>query len=244
MTKLNQIIAIEKGVKAKASRALADAGRELAKAPLLSGISRTYQPKDEEGEQLPPESTKVQRRVEEQLREVGAAMARLFDVTATKDRTNAVATADVVVDGETLLSDVPVTYLLFLEKQLAELQSFVKSLPVLDEAESWTFNESANCFATEPVRTVRTKKVPRNHVKAEATEEHPAQVEVYYEDIPVGYWTTVKFSGSAPARRVATLSERLEKLQHAVKFAREEANGAEVVEERYGDKVFGYLLGN
>ena len=242
MTKLNQIIAIEKGVKTKAARAIGDAARELSKHPLLSGISRTYQPKDEEGEQLPPESTRVQHRVEEQLREVAKAMTRLFDVTATKDRTNAAATADVVVDGEVLLAEVPVTYLLFLEKQLAELQTLVKGLPVLDAAESWTFNDSANCYATDPVKTVRTKKVPRNHVKAEATEEHPAQVEVYYEDVPVGYWTTVKFSGAAPAKRVATLSDRLEKLQHAVKFAREEANGAEAIEERFGEKIFSYLL--
>ncbi|WP_100445428.1 DUF7873 family protein [Glycomyces xiaoerkulensis] len=243
MTKLNQIIAIEKGVKTKAARTLLDSGRELGKAPLLSGISRSYQPKDEEGEQLPPESTKVQRRVEEQLREVSAAMTRLFDVTATKDRANAVARADIVVDGEVLAADVPVTYLLFLEKQLAELQAFVKELPVLDAAESWTYNDAADCFATEPVKTVRTKKIPRNHVKAEATEEHPAQVEVYYEDVPVGYWTTVKFSGAAPAKRVTTLRERLEKLQHAVKFAREEANGTEVDEDRVGDRIFGYLLG-
>ncbi|MCC3765153.1 hypothetical protein K3N28_19010 [Glycomyces sp. TRM65418] len=243
MTKLNQIIAIEKSVKAKAARVIGDAGRELGKAPLLSGISRTYQPKDEDGEQLPPESTKVQRRVEEQLREVSAAMTRLFDVTATKDRTNAIAAADVVIDGEVLLADVPVTYLLFLEKQVGELQAFVKALPVLDAAESWTFNDAADCYATDPVKTQRAKKVPRNHVKAEATEEHPAQVDVYYEDIPVGYWTTVKFSGAAPAKRVAQLAERLEKLQIAVKFAREEANGTEVVDEKIGDKVFGYLLG-
>jgi hypothetical protein len=243
VTKLNQIIAIEKSVKAKAARALGDAGRELAKAPLLSGISRTYQPKDEEGEQLPPESTKVQRRVEEQLREVSESMTRLFDVTATKDRTNAIATADITVDGEVLVADVPVTYLLFLEKQLGELQAFVKTLPVLDAGESWTYNDASDAFATDPVKTVRTKKIPRNHVKAEATEEHPAQVDVYYEDIPVGYWTTVKFSGAAPAKRVAQLSERLEKLQIAVKFAREEANGTEVVDEKIGAKVFGYLLG-
>lgn len=243
MTKLNQIIAIEKSVKAKAARVIGDAGRELGKAPLLSGISRTYQPKDEDGEQLPPESTKVQRRVEEQLREVSAAMTRLFDVTATKDRTNAIAAADVVIDGDVLLADVPVTYLLFLEKQVGELQAFVKALPVLDAAESWTFNDAADCYATDPVKTQRAKKVPRNHVKAEATEEHPAQVDVYYEDIPVGYWTTVKFSGAAPAKRVAQLAERLEKLQIAVKFAREEANGTEVVDEKIGDKVFGYLLG-
>jgi hypothetical protein len=83
----------------------------------LSGISRVYQPKDEEGEQLPPESTKVQAKTEEILRDMAATITRLFDVTATKDWANCRATADVTVDGQTLLRDVPVTYLLFLEKQ-------------------------------------------------------------------------------------------------------------------------------
>ena len=55
---------------------------------------------------------------------------------------------------------------------------------------------STDSWKTEPVQTYRTKRVPRNHVKAEATEKHPAQVEVYYEDVTIGYWTTVKFSGS------------------------------------------------
>ena len=87
------------------------------------------------------------------------------------------------MDGSTLLRDVPVSYLLFLEKQLVDLHTFVKKLPVLDAAESWTIDPSADCWRTEAVRTMRTKKVPRNHVKAEATEKHPAQVEVYYEDV-------------------------------------------------------------
>jgi hypothetical protein len=92
------------------------------------------------------------------------------------------------------------------------------------------------------VRTIRTKKVPRNHVKAEATEKHPAQVEVYYEDIAIGYWNTVRFSGALPARRVNELADRVEKLQRAVKFAREEANGTEVTDRKTGDAIFGYLF--
>jgi hypothetical protein len=214
----------------------------VQKPSLLSGISRVYQPKDEEGEQLPPESTKVQVKAEEILRDMAATITRLFDVTATKDWANCQARADVTVDGQVLLRDVPVTYLLFLEKQLTDLHTFVKKLPVLDAAESWSFDASADCYRTEAVRTIRTKKVPRNHVKAEATEHHPAQVEVYYEDIPVGYWSTTKFSGSLPARRVHELIARVEKLQAAVKFAREEANGAEVTDQPVGDAVFGYLF--
>jgi len=243
VTKLNQIIAVEKGVKSRAVSELTEAHHLVLKAPLLAGISRTYQPKDEEGEQLPPESTRVQVRVEEVLRRTAATLTRLLDVTLTKDAANCDARADVVVDGVVLLGNVPITYLLFLEKQLTDLHTFVKKLPVLDAADPWSFNESVDCFSTDPVRTVRTKKVPRNHVKAEATEKHPAQVEVYYEDIPVGYWTTVKFSGALPATRVAQLVDRVEKLQNAVRVAREEANGVEITDRRVGEVVFGYLFG-
>ncbi|MFC0597017.1 hypothetical protein [Streptomyces palmae] len=243
MAKLNQIIAVEKGVKSKAQQDLAAAQHGLAKPALLAGISRTYQPKDEEGEQLPPESTRVQVKAEDVLRETAATLTRLFDVTATKDWANCTARADVTVEGRTLLREAPVSYLLFLEKQLSELGAFLRRLPILDAAESWTLDPSTDAWKTDPVRTVRTKKVPRNHVKAEATDKHPAQVDVYYEDIPVGYWTTVKFSGALPARRVNELLDRVEKLQQAVKFAREEANSVEVTDQRVGDAVFGYLFG-
>jgi hypothetical protein len=71
----------------------------------------------------------------------------------------------------------------------------------------------------------------------------PAQVEVYYEDVTVGFWRTIKFSGAMPAKRVNELLERVEKLQAAVKFAREEANGIEASEQKIGEKFFEYLLG-
>src|SRR5262249_36542841 len=154
----------------------------------------------------------------EVLRQVSATLTRLFDVTATKDWANCVARADIVVDSRTIAAGVPVAHLLFLEKQLVDLHTFVKKLPVLDAAESWVRDDSTDSWRTEPVRTIRTKKVPRNHVKAEATDKHPAQVEVYYEDVPVGYWTTVKFSGALPAKRVNEILDRVVALQAAVKF--------------------------
>jgi hypothetical protein len=243
MARLNQIIAIEKGIKSRSVQELSAAQQALQKPALLSGIARTYRPKDEDGEPLPPESNKVQVKAEEIIRQTVEILTKLFDVSATKDWTNCRSRADVIVDGQTLLNQVPVSYLLFLEKQLVDLHAFIKKLPVLDTSETWTFDPSTDCWATEPVQTIKTKKVPRNHVKAEATEHHPAQVEVYYEDITMGYWRTVKFSGSLPASRVNQLLERVEKLQHAVKFAREEANNIEVEEQQIGQRVFQYLLG-
>jgi hypothetical protein len=243
VTKLNQILAVEKGVKADVQRKVTDVYHTVQKAPLLSGISRTYQPIDDEGEQLPPESTRVQVKVEDTVKDAADALTRLFDVTATKDVANCSAKADVVVEGRVLLEDVPVTYLLFLEKQLVDLRTLISKLPTLDPSETWTLDENTDTWRTEPVKTTRTKKVPRNHVLAEATEHHPAQVQMFTEDVVVGYWTKVAFSGAVPQRRVNELLDRLTKLQDAVKYAREEANSVEVADRRIGDALFGYLLG-
>jgi hypothetical protein len=242
-TRLNQIVAVEKGVKGKATREFTDLHHEVQKQPLLSGIARQYQPKDEEGDRLPSESTLVQIKVEDVLEQASEVLTRLFDVTLTKDSTNCVAKADVKLpDGTTLLTDVPVTFLLFLEKQLTDIHTFVSKLPTLDPSERWQRDSATGTWATEPSQTVRTKKVPRNWVKAEATDKHPAQVEVYHEDVIVGTWTTTKFSGALPAERVEQLQERVETLLQAVKFAREEANTTEVVDQKCGEVVFGYLF--
>ena len=195
------------------------------------------------GEQLPPEPTRVQVSAADVLVDVQRTLTRLFDVVLTQDTANAGAKADVVVDGHAILRDVPVTYLLFLEKKLVDLHTFVDKLPVLDPAEDWEFDEARGCYASAAVQTVRSKKVPRNHVKAEATDRHPAQVEVYTEDVPVGRWTTTKLSGALPATRVKELREQVTKLQEAVKFAREQANSVTITDAKAGDAVFGYLFG-
>jgi hypothetical protein len=236
-TQLNQIVALEKGVKSRAQADFTAASQQLQKTAQLSGISRTYKPKDDEGEQLPPESTRVQVRARDVLADVQGALTRLFDVILTKDVANCAAKASIVV-----ATDVPVTYLLFLEKQLADLLAFVTRIPVLDPAEVWTFDEATDAYATTPSQTTRSKKVPRNHVKAEATDKHPAQVEMYFEDVLVGYWTTVKYSGALPQARISELKSRVVKLSEAVKLAREAANSTIVTDQKIGDRVFGYLF--
>lgn len=242
MAKLNQIIAVENGVKTKTQREITELHRKVQKDALLNGINRTYQPKDDEGDKLPSESTRVQVRVGEVLDEVSSVLTRLFDVTFTKESGNKDATADIVIDNTTLVAGVPVTYLLFLEKQLVDIHTFVAKLPTLDPASEWEFDTNENVWKTKPVSTTRSKKVPRNWVKAEATDKHPAQVEIFHEDVIVGYWTKVDTSGAIPASRRAELLERVEKLQSAVKFAREEANNVEVADVKIGQRIFGYLF--
>lgn len=244
MAKLNQLVAVEKGVRNAAERAQTDLYRIIQAPQLFSGISRTYEPKDDDGDRLPTEFTRVQTRVPEVLDQVAKSGAPLYDVTLAKESANGSARADVVVDGFTVLEDVPVTYLLFLERQLVNVKTFVSKLPTLDPSQDWSFDEAQGVWKSRPVQTVRNKKVPRNWVKAEATDKHPAQVEVYHEDVMVGTWTKVDTSGAIPATRKAELLDRVDKLAQAVKFAREQANSAEVTDyPNAGAQIFGYLFG-
>jgi hypothetical protein len=243
MPKLNQIIAITAGKKSQAQKAITEAYQNLQKTTLLEGISRAYKPKDDEGEQLPPEKKQVQLKIGDAIRTVVAALTDLFDVVATQDRANCQAKANVVVDSTTILKDVPVTTLLFLEKQLVDIHTFVEKLPTLDPGESWEYSPDVDHYASEPYQTTKTKKVLKNHVKAEATKEHPAQVDTYTEDVVVGYWTTIKFSGAMPARMKNEVLDRVRKLQEAVKCAREEANGMEVQPVKIAAPVLQYIFG-
>jgi hypothetical protein len=243
MPKLNQIIALSAGKKAQAHKAITDAYQGLQKSAQMEGISRTYKPRDDEGEQLPPEKKLVQLKVKDAIQSVVAALTELFDIVATQDKANCQARADVTVDGVRLLEAVPVTTLLFLEKQLVDIHTFVDKLPALDPGESWNYNREVDHYASEPYQTTKTRKVLKNHVKAEATKEHPAQVETYTEDVIVGHWTTIKFSGAIPAREKNDMLERVRKLQEAVKSAREEANGMTVELDKIGGAILNYVFG-
>lgn len=247
MPKLNQIIAIEKGVKTRAYAKLTEDHKALLKEDLFKGHAKTYVPKDADptlptGEVLPPDTKKVQLKADEIIKEVARSMAELFDVAATRDFGNCEARADLVVDGTVLIKDCPVTYFLFLEKQLADLHTFFAKLPVLDSGDSWSYDAGQDVYATRPVGTVRTKKLTRPLVLYPHTTEHPAQVKEVTEDVLAGTWTTIKYSSALPASRVNELVRRIEAIQKAVKFAREAANGIEVKEQHVGKAIFDFLL--
>ena len=65
---------------------------------------------------------------------------------------------------------------------------------------------------------------------------------MYYEDIVVGKWETLKFSAALSADAKNAVLARLVKLQEAVKMAREEANSIEVKDVKVGEKIFDFVL--
>ncbi|OUL17615.1 hypothetical protein BV378_38280 [Nostoc sp. RF31YmG] len=242
--RLNQAIAVIQSIKEDSRKRRTEIYHLLQKSELFEGILRTYQPNDEEGFVYPSESKSLQFKAEELLKQYEQAAKELFNFAATQDFANTQAKVDVAIGGTTILKDVPVTYLLFLEKQIEELRSLLAKLPVLDVSEEWQLDQQRDCWATLPKRTTKTKQITKAVVLYEATKEHPAQVKEASEQVPEGIWTTIKLSGALSQSRVNQLKERLDTLERAIIFAREQANSIEVEKKNVSDAIFGYLFGS
>lgn len=240
--KLHQLLAIEKGEKNRSYSALTELYKKGQKPALYDGFAKQYVPLEEGGQSLPAERKKVQLYSTDVLAGIGRTLGRYWGLVLAKDAANQSATADVRVGGGTVLQGAPATYLLFLEKQLSDIRTFVEKLPVLDNSEDWSVDPASGGFRTEPVQTHRTQRVSRVITLAEATEHHPAQAQVVAEDVIAGYWHTTKFSGALPAPEKAALLERIDTLTNAVKVAREEANQVDV-KEFDASPIFNYLFG-
>ena len=244
MGKLNAIVALEKGIKSQSYAAISELHKISQKPDLFSGFVKTYQKRDEESEDLPSEQKKLQLTAPNLIRDVRRALADVCAITARKEWSNCTARASIIVDGETLANDVPVTYLLFLEKQLTDLRTFVDTIPVLDGNEDWHDDPNTGLFKTDAVQTHRTKKTQRPLVLYDATKEHPAQTQLVTEDVVAGYWNTVKYSGAMPAPQKMAMAERVEKLLRAVKEARETANSIEEAQvPAVSEAILGYVFG-
>jgi len=241
--KLNQVIALVQGRKARATKTLTDAYRCWSPEN-LKGLTKTYKPLDEDGDKLPSESKVVPLHADEVIKTVISRLNEYYDAVATQDIANQSARAAIVVGDTVVIPDVPVTVLLFFEKQLINLLTFTKSLPVLPMDKTWKWEQQRGCWITNEEETTRTAKLPKVIVKYAATKEHPAQTEMYNQDVIVGHWTTVHISGAIPKVEKDDMIERIEQLQEAVKKAREFANGIDIGKEmsKAGQTLVNYIF--
>src|SRR5262249_3272173 len=158
-------IALLSGKKTQAKETLTEVQQQSKKPELLTGLVRTYQPRDDGGEPQPDERKAVQVKVKDLIDRVKRGLTDVFDVVAAKDWASSQPKAEGLGDGRRVLEGVPVTHLLFLEKQLVDLRTFVEALPTLDAAEEWEYKPEFDSYVSKASRTNRTKKVPKNHVK-------------------------------------------------------------------------------
>lgn len=242
MSKLNQVIAVEKGVKNRVKTNISTLYKAVQKPALFDGFVKNWEKKEEDGEDRPAERRRVQLNVEDVLETASETLTELFDVTAQKDFANCEARADVTIGGKALLTGVPATYLLFLEKQLLDVKTLVSALPTLSADEDWHLDTALGLFKTDPVSTHSKVKVQEPITLAPPTVEHPAQTQLITRDVVVGSWNTVRQSGAAVEANKKKIIRKVELLIKAVKYAREEANETAAPNKSIGTVVFEYLF--
>lgn len=245
--KLSQILATEKKLVPTNDGYLTEIQLLIRKESFFNGFHRRYVPLkvegDKEAETFPDESVRVQQKVDDLIIRTANWWTDTFDITFSKDAANMTAKADVKVNGKILLSNAPVSYLLWLDKRLQEVRTFYASLPTLSEAEEWIKDSEAGMWRAKAVTTHRTKKTTVPLVLyPHQGDKLPAQVTTLQEDITVGHYEKQNFSGAIPATRRAKLLERVDVLIYAVKQARAEANSMEAEHLKISKPIFDYLL--
>jgi hypothetical protein len=240
--KLHQLLPIIQKVKDETKKVKTTIYQAIQKRDNFEGLSRTYSPINDDGYVYPSEGKPVITLTKIALKQFAASQVELFDTCYAQDKANQEAKADIIVDGEVILANVPITHLLFLEKQIDDIKTFLEKIPTLDATEEWVFNDSLCCYESTAKKTTKTKKITKPVVLYEATKEHPAQVKEVSEDIIEGTWNTIKRSGAYSYQSVVELRNKVIALEKAILEARERANQIDVKVEKASSKLLTYLF--
>jgi hypothetical protein len=247
MAKLHELLAVEGQLKGQAESSRKDLRNTFEKKRHLFEEKRvTFHPIGEGKEPVTETQSDIQTTVRQELAWIADIWGKAVDVSYGVAEANRYAVADVVMDDDTvLLTNVPATALLELEKRMGELQELLAAIPTLDPAKGFKpdGDRGAGIYAAREVRKNRLAKVVKALVKYPATAEHPAQTETYTADEPTGTVHEQEWSALLTPAEKGDLLARVEELRRAVKKARQRANDAELqVLPSVAGKLFGYVL--
>lgn len=241
--KLCQLLAVESSEKAQVTKTVTEIYKKFDKPTLFNGRNRSFTPLEDGQTTYPSESEIVQERAEKSLTDAVAAWIGKLDATLSKDTGNTTAKADVVLENGTVIAaDVPAPYLVWLEKELTDVHTFISKIPVLDPSVRWTLNAATGLYEADTLETIKTKKMQKALVLYPATEKHPAQTQLITEDVAEGYWKTARLSGGMPEVQRDILLNRARMILKAVKSALHLANASEVEERAIGKSIFDYII--
>jgi hypothetical protein len=233
----------------EASNQAGTALRKGLKDQHVTGLNRTFTPDDEDKRLLQQNADQykaVPLKVTEQLAQDAAVTGEALDWALTQDVTNCAARADVIVNGESLLTEVPISHLLHLEKVFSEYKAvLLAQLPVLDPAKDWTWDEDRKLWRSRPEKTGAFIKQSRSLVLHPGTDKHPPQAVVDPSPLEthIGSWETVVWSGAVGEAQKRELLARADTLIAALKEAIAVANQTPASKLTEGDRLFGFLLG-
>jgi hypothetical protein len=174
------------------------------------------------------------------------AVVDRIDAEYQREVANQLAVADVTLPDGTVLTAVPVTMLMWLEKELVRLRGVLNASPTTDTTVRWEKDTDAALEgvrkSVEPKRANKTEltKVPVE--MSPATKEHKAQVMVVDEQKVVGYYETTEVTGClTPHEKMVGLST-IDALIVEVKQAKARANQAAVNPVKMGKQVYDVVM--
>lgn len=236
MKKLHELLSVEPDLRTEAQKVSDEVRKTLADPRLVTGLIRIFRPLVDDEDPEPDERTEMITTATAELDRFNLAMGKFVDSALTKEMTNTEASADLKVGGKVFV--LPATALLNLENRLGEIRKVYAATPTLDPAEIWHYDSDLEVHVSNVRKTFKTRKVPKTHVAYEATEDHPAQVQIYNEDIRVGERETILHSGAVTLARKRLLLSRIDTFSKEVKQARQRANDIEVKKVEIAEIIF------
>jgi len=248
-TVLHELLAVEQGLAETANRIAKETTKSLStKHDIFAGLTKEHKIFSEDNQHMvqATEYKEVQSTVKEQLDFLNNEIAAYWDVTYQKEEANQRANADIVVEGEVLIANVPSIVLLGLEKKLISLVAIYNAIPTLDAATAWEedpSNTKANIFRTKYVEERQQSVTTNKYIEiSPATKEFKAQIAEQSSTDIIGKFLITKFSGTITSYDKAAKLEKLTKLTRAVKKARQRANNTEVnIELKLGKILLDYI---
>lgn len=250
--RLHELLAVEQDRKGNAERSRSQTLDTFrSRQNHFIGLRRTFKPftvdeaQGEFGGERVEADTRLVKTVPEELGHLFASIGEAMDVGFQVDEANTEARADLEFQGEVIAEQLPATFLLQLEKRLREVRSVLKEVPTFDPVRIWSADPEADkkhVLRAEPVLTIRKQRTRKYNVMYDATEHHPAQIDVVEIDEPVGEIRTYDWTGKISPRKRTALLEQADALIEAVKRARSRANAVEVnPEKKIAAKIFAAL---
>jgi hypothetical protein len=251
MASLHEILAVEtdkEGYFKKAVPELIDLFKN--KVQRFQAHSRTLKLLGEEtldkteSEKAESENVCITTTVPAELNYLSKLVADYLDIIAQKDNANCNTKADVIIDDEILLKDIPATTLLSLENKLKYIRQIYEEIPTLQPGVAWEKDLSIGKYVYKDVNPevrAKTKKTFDFKVLVPATDKHPAQIEKWDINVDVGYYTKFRWSGMLSVADKSLLLGRLDKLIQAIKQARQRANEFKIAQIKLGDIIFKYI---
>ena len=251
-TALHEILAVEAD-KQGAARRVMDESQQVFnnKHNLFQGVSKRLS-MDVEGQESLEKASRINQpittTVNDRLQYTNNIVSDWLNVVCSKELANQGAHADVEIDGNVIIPNLPATYLLGLETKLRDVRNYYEAIPTLQPGLRWILDDDASNSLTGTYITAetevksKTQKNRKYYTMSEATKEHPAQIDITSEEVVVGQFKTDYTSGMIPAAEKARLLTNIQILLGAVKQARQRANAAPVTQVTgVGDALFNFI---